>query len=216
MKVTIIIPTCSDSRIPLLIQTVESIQTGSYKNVHPVIVVDGNPHIAEVANKKLRYVSIISNKERIGWVASTNRVLKEFGSEYYIYAADDLIFPFDCIERAMTTMQERFPDGFGVVTIGRKTKAIFGLIGNKWVEQFPDRQVFCPFYKHYGADWEHSQFCKKIGKFAYSSKRNSQVEHFRLKDETCRIARKFYRTKDLTLSTQREKRGLLWGTSFER
>lgn len=216
MKITIIIPTCSSSRIPLLVKTVESIQAGSYKNIHPVIVADGNPHITKEANRKLHHVSVISNKERIGWVASTNRVLREFNSEYYIYAADDLVFPPDCIECAMGKMRGRFPDGYGVVTLGRKTKAIFGLIGNKWVEHFPNRQVFCPYYLHYGADHEHTQFCKKIGKFAYSSKRDSQVKHFRLKDETCRIARSCYRTKDLDLARERREKDLLWGISFDR
>lgn len=216
MKIIISIPTCSSSRIPLLVKTVESIQAGSYKNVHPVIVADGNSYVLEEANKRLHNVSIIMNRERVGWVVSTNRVLKEFDSEYYIYAADDLIFPSDCIECAMGKMRKRFSDGYGVVTLGRKTKAIFGLFGNKWVEHFPDRQVFCPYYRHYGADSEHTQFCKKIGKFAYSSKRDSQVKHFRLKDETCRIARSCYRTKDLDLRKERREKGLIWGVSFDR
>ena len=216
MKITISIPTCSSSRIPLLIKTVESIQSGSYKDVHPVIVADGNPYIAEEANKRLHNVSVIMNRERVGWVVSTNRVLKEFDSEYYIYAADDLVFPENCIECAMATMREHFPDGKGVVTLGRKPKAIFGLFGRKWVEHFPDRQVFCPFYKHYGADHEHTQFCKKIGKFAYPPNRDSQVEHHRLKDETCRIARSCYRTKDLNLAKKRREKNLIWGISFER
>lgn len=216
MKIIISIPSCSSERLPLLIQSVESIQAGSYKDVHPVIVADGNPEIEKVANEKLHHVSIIANKKRIGWVASTNHVLKSFTSEYYIYAADDLIYPSDCIELAVMTMRAHFSDGFGVVTLGRKTKAIFGLIGNKWVEHFPDRQVFCPYYLHYGADHEHTQFCKKIGKFAFPAKRDSQVEHFRLKDETCRIARSCYRTKDLHLRKRREERDLLWGENFDR
>lgn len=215
MKITISIPTCSNGRIPLLIKTVESIQAGSYKNVHPVIIADGNPRIFKVANEKLHNVSVVLNKERIGWVASTNRVLKEFDSSYYIYAADDLIFPSDCIESAMAMMLKCFANGYGVVTIGRKTKAIFGLFGHKWVEHFPNRQVFCPYYLHYGADHEHTLFCKKIGKFAYPPKRDSQVEHSRLNDETRILARR-WRTKDLNLRKERKEKNLLWGESFER
>ncbi|MCK4827785.1 glycosyltransferase family 2 protein [bacterium] len=215
MKIIISIPTCSSSRIPLLIKTVESIQAGSYKNVHPIIVADGNPQIYEEANKRLHNVSVIRNKERLGWVVSTNRVLKEFISSWYVYAADDLIFPPNCLECAMVRMQECFPDGKGVITLGRKTKAIFGLIGNKWVEHFPERQVFCPFYKHYGADSEHSHYARATKKFAYSPNRASQVLHHRLKDETCVLARK-WRFNDLTLNKERTERGLLWGASFER
>ena len=72
-KVTIIIPTCSSERIPMLIKTVESIQAGTYKNVHPVIVADGNQHIFDVANKRLHNVSVLKNDKRMDWVFSINR-----------------------------------------------------------------------------------------------------------------------------------------------
>lgn len=215
MKIIISIPSCSSSRIPLLIKTVESIQAGSYKNIHPIIVADGNPKIAEIANKELHNVSIISNKKRLGWIFSTNRVLKEFDSPYYIYAADDLIFPPDCIECAMETMKKRFPDGKGVITLGRKTKAIFGLIGRQWIEHFPDRQVFCPYYKHYGGDAEHSQYARDTKRFAYSPKRDSQIKHHRLNDETRVLARR-WRAADLKLHKDRKARDRLWGVNFER
>ena len=74
MKVTIIIPTCSSGRIPMLVKTVESIQAGTYKNVHIVIVADGNPHIYEVANKRFHDVSVLKNEKRMDWVFSVNRV----------------------------------------------------------------------------------------------------------------------------------------------
>ena len=81
----------------MLIKTVESIQAGSYKNVHPIIVADGNQRIYEDALKQLHNVTVISNEKRMDWVFSTNRVLKEFDSDYYIYGSDDLFFPPDCI-----------------------------------------------------------------------------------------------------------------------
>jgi len=213
MKIIISIPTCSSERIPLLVKTVESIQAGSYKNVHPVIVADGNPHIQGVANKRLHHVSVISNKERMDWVYSTNRVLREFDAEYYIYAADDLIFPPDCIECAMATMRERFPDGFGVVTIGRKTRCCFALIGRKFVEHFPRRQVFCPDLIHYRSDSELLRVVKKLNKFAFAPKRDSQVVHSRLKDETWILA-KGVRAKDFLVFQRREKKGYMWGIDF--
>lgn len=217
MTITIAIPIVSRVRLGLLLEEIKSIEAGTYKYVHSVVVVDGNPKLYDTIKKKLPSFnsSIILNKERKGWVASVNRVFKEFDSEYYIYASDDLIFPVDCIENAMVTMREAFPDGYGVVTLGRKPKAIFGLIGRKWVEHFPDRQVFCPFYTHYGADPEHSTFAQKIGKFAYPKNRDSQVIHHRLNDKT-RMFSRSSRFKDLTLWHDREERGIIWGISFER
>ena len=213
MKVTVIIPTCSSERIPLLIQTVESIQAGSYKDVYPVIVADGNPHIADVANKKLRHVSVISNEKREDWVFSINRVLKEFDSPYYIYASDDLIFPPDCIKHAMATMEKRFPDGFGVVTISKKNRCPFGLMGRKFVEHFPDHQVFCPELIHYGGDSELMRAVCKLSIFAYPPQRESQVKHSRLKDETWKLARRT-RSRDRAIYHRRQEKGYLWGVDF--
>jgi len=213
-KIIVAIPTCSSERIPMLIQTVESIQVGTYKNIHPVIVVDGNSHICEVANKRLHNVSVILNKERMDWVFSVNRVLREFDSDYYIYAADDLFFPPACIEYAMIKMGERFPDGFGVVSIGKKHRCAFGLFGRKFIEHFPDRQVFCPDYVHYGSDTELWRTVDRLRKFAFIAHRPSSVNHKRIEDETWRLAEKF-RTRDQEIYYQREKMGLNWGIEFK-
>ena len=213
MKITIAIPTCSSERIPLLIRTVESIQAGTYKNVHPIIVADGNPKIERVAREKLHHVSVISNRERCDWIFSVNRVLKEWDSDYYIYASDDLVFPPDCIKKAMQTMQQSFPDGFGLVTITKKNRCPFGLIGRKFVEYFPDRQVFCPDYIHYRSDTELQKTVKELRIFAFPPERTNQVEHFRRKDETWRLARKI-KARDSRIYNRRQEKGYLWGVDF--
>lgn len=213
MKVTVIIPTCSSERIPMLIKTVESIQAGTYKNVHPVIVADGNSHIFDVANKRLHNVSVLKNDKRMDWVFSVNRVLKEFDSDYYIYGSDDLTFPPKLIEYAMATMKKRFPDGFGVVSIGKKHRAAFGLFGRKWADHFPDRQVFCPDFIHYAGDSELMRTVSKLGKFAFPPERDEMVRHARMKDETWRLARRV-RDRDHTIRTEREEKGYMWGVDF--
>jgi len=214
-KITIAIPTCSSERIPLLIRMIESVQAGTYKNVHPVIVADGNPYIQKVANKKLHNVSVISNKERMDWVFSMNRVFREWDSEYYIYASDDLVFPPHCIKKAMQTMQQSFPDGFGVVTITKKNRCPFGLIGRKLVEYFPDRQVFCPDYIHYRSDTEFQKTVKELKIFAFPPERTNQVEHLRRKDGTWRLANKI-KSRDSRIFNMRQEKGYLWGIDFNR
>ena len=213
MKVTIAIPTCSSVRIPMLLRAVRSIQAGEYKNVHPVIVADGNPHIYEVANKELHNVTVIANRERKDWVFSINRVLKEFDSDYYIFASDDLVFPSDCIKCAMARMQECFPDGFGVVSIGKKNKTTFGLFGRKWADHFPDRQVFCPDFIHYAGDSELMRTVRELGKYAFPPKRDSSVQHYRPKDDTWRLARGV-RTRDHAIRNERYEKGYMWGVDF--
>lgn len=213
MKVTVIIPSCSSERLSLLIQTVESIQAGTYKNVHPIIIADGNPEIERMAKEKLHHVSVLLNRERIGWIASINRMLKEWDSDYYIYASDDLEFPHDCIENAVRTMQSKFPDGDGLVTLGKKTRCCFGLVGRKFIERFPERQVFCPDYSHYCSDTELLITVKKLGLFAIPPKRPSQVLHYRRKDETRRLAH-LVREEDYAIRDERKAKGYQWGIDF--
>lgn len=213
MKVTIIIPSCSSNRIPLLIQAVESIQAGLYKDIRIVIVADGNLHIYEEAKKRLHDVTVIINEKRMDWVFSINRVLREFDSDYYVFASDDLIFPPDCIECTMARMQECFPDGFGVVSMGKKNKTTFGLFGRKFADHFPNRQVFCPDYIHYAGDSELMRVVRTLGKYAFPPKRNSGVNHLRLKDDTWRLARAV-RDRDHMIRDERRVKGYLWGVDF--
>ena len=188
--ITVLIPTISSERIQTLFQTVISIQAGKCRDAHVIIISDGNPHIYKQAKKTLKNVSVILNKERIGWPATMNKMFKELNSEYFAYASDDLIFPPDCLECAMATMKKRFPDGDGLVSLGKKNRCAFGLIGSKFADRFPDRQVFCPEFFHYGGDSELYWAVDLLNLFAYPPKRDSQVQHSRLKDESWRMARK--------------------------
>ena len=212
-KVTIAIPTCSSNRIPMLIKTIETIQAGEYKNVHPVILADGNPEIERVAKEKLHHITVISNKERMDWVFSVNRVLKEFDSDYYIFGSDDLTFHPGSIKCAMAKMQECFPDGFGVIALAKKNKCTFGLFGRKFADHFPNRQVFCPDYIHYASDSELMRCVRALGKYDYPPERTSMVLHARPKDETWRLARSV-RTRDHAMRDERLRKGYLWGVDF--
>ena len=211
--ITVIIPTISSQRIGTLIKTVESIQAGIYKDVHVIVISDGNPEIFDVAQKRLKGITVLLNEARIGWRATINKMLLEVKSEYYIYASDDLIFPRDCISSAMKAMLNNFPDGDGVISIGKKNRCAFGLMGSKFADRFPDRQVFCPDYFHYGGDSELWRTVQALECFAYAPERESQVKHSRLKDECWRLARK-KRGADLLMFRIREERGLSWGVDF--
>ena len=212
-KVTIAIPTCSSNRIPMLINAVETIQAGEYKNVHPIILADGNPHIYKEALKRLHSVTVIANEKRVDWVFSINRIFREFDSDYYIFGSDDLTFRSGSIKCAMAKMQECFPDGFGVIAIAKKDKCTFGLLGRKFANHFPNRQVFCPDYIHYASDSELMRCVRALGKYAYPLERESMVLHSRMKDETWRLARQV-RTRDHAIRDKRIEKGYLWGIDF--
>lgn len=218
MKITIAVPIVSFGRFSLLFNLIKSIQAGTYKNVHIVIVVDGNAELFEAVKLRnhafqWKNISVILNTERKDWVFSINRVFKEFDSEYYIYASDDLIFPPTCIEDAMKMMQECFPDGFGLVSLWRTNKAIIGLIGRRFVEHFPNCQVLCPDFIHYSADAEFSRIAEKIGKLARRPKDGFRVKHYTMKDETQSLAQEA-RKKDTEVCNERTDKGYEWGIDF--
>ena len=218
MKITVAVPIVSFERFSLLFNLIKSIQAGTYKNVHIVVVVDGDAELSE-AIKLRNYafqwdnVSVILNIERKDWVFSINRVFKEFDSEYYIYASDDLFFPPTCIENAMKMMQEKFPDGFGLVSLWRTNKAIIGLVGRRFVEHFPEREVLCPDFIHYSADTECSRVTEKMGKLARRLKNGFRVKHYTIGDKTQSLAQKA-RKRDSETRSKRIDKGYEWGIDF--
>lgn len=220
MKVTVIIPTCFSERLPGLIRTVESILTGSYKDVHIVIVADGDPKVYElmgdfVERKSYNNVTVILNKERVEYAASFNRAVREFDSDFYVWACDDLVFPPDCIKRAMEIMHKNIIAGNGIVSLSKTNKATTGLFGRKWRDRFPDRQVFCPDYIHYGADAEASCVAMELGAFAFLPKIANRVKHFIIRhDKTWGVVVKAGRC-DREMKEERRKKGYKWGINFD-
>jgi len=218
MKITVIMPSCSTERLPLLIGTIDSVRASiinSTDSIYPVVVADGNEQIYKAIEEKYKrdHIGVILNIDRRDWVYSMNHILKSIKSDYYVYAADDLVFPLYCINHAMATMKRNFRDGFGVVDLGRKERGTFGLFGNKLADHFPDRKVFCPEYVHYSGDSELCQAVKKMKKYVYLPKREKQVTHFRMNDETRILARRT-RTRDHLIRKEREAKGYLWGIDF--
>lgn len=218
MKVTVIVPIVSWQRYKSLFSLIKSIKAGTYKNIHIVVVVDGDAELLQaitMTSKTLRLenISFILNRNRKDWVYSQNKALKKFESDCYICASDDFIFSVDCIERAVKIMQERFPDTDRIVSLWKKNNAVIGLIGRKLVEHFPNRQIFCPDYIHYCADWELVWYVRKSKKIANFLKGKSQVKHVGKRDETHDFSVKA-RKLDADMRLNRQVKGYEWGKNF--
>lgn len=216
MKVTIAIPTISRGRLPLLSKAVESIKAQTYKDIHTVIVVDARPMLYKLIKHQFTSpdVSVLLNEKHTYWVGSVNWVWKEFDSDYYIYAADDITFPSNCIASAVAIMKKRFPDGFGLVNLFRRNKAIFGMFGRKFADHFPERRVLCPDFIHYGADREITEVAIELGIYAPSVGKRNNVKHsLRSYDETWKLVEKIIK-KDPKTRNERRKKGYKWGIDF--
>jgi len=211
-KVTVAISTWN--RLKELKRTVRSIQESSYPFVSVLVVVDGNENISEIA--KLG-VAVISNPVRMDYVVSMNRAAKLING-MMLYASDDLYFPKELISRAVKKFEEQFPSedglmGFDTASVPKNTKYAFGLMGKAFLDRFPERQVFCLDYIHFGADNELGRFAESINRFYFFDE--LAVEHSRLLDSTFVLASKV-RARDEDVRLARLRRGLLWGKTFER
>jgi len=198
-----------------LVRTVDSILRSDYKNIHIYIIVDGNGELQ--LNFPDMPIAIFRNEKRMDFVFSMNRLLKEMtDAEAILYASDDLEFPPHGISKAMATLKEHFPDGDGLIGIKQSCAGIdsaFGLVGRKFIERFPNRQIFCPDYIHYVSDREIGQFAKSINKFYFC--KDVILKHNRPKDKTRELGLKVYGT-DRAMRAKRVKKGLLWGRNFEK
>lgn len=211
MHISIIIPTYN--RLVLLMETIHSIKRSSYKDVSIFVVVDGNREILEeIIPEK---VAILFNPERMDWIYSINRGISYAVSDAVMYAADDLVFKKDCLEKAVRAMEEKFPDGNGLIAINQMLNGLisaFGLMGRKFIEHFPGRKVFCPEFIHYSSDAEIGTYAIDNGLFYYCEE--AMMNHKRLKDDTWVKANKA-KERDAKIRALRRERGLIWGKSFE-
>jgi len=213
MHVDVIISTYD--RFKPLKKCIKSITDSDYKDVSIFVVVDGDRLLF---NKLLgEPITMIFNKERMDYIFSMNRVLREMEqTNAVLYGSDDLIFRPDCISNAVKAMKERFPDTDGLVALKQRNKeggAAFGLLGRKFINRFPDSAVFCPEFIHYAGDTELKRFARSIDKF-YQCK-EAVVNHLRLEDRTTELVHEV-KIHDKQLYKKRKNKRLLWGHSFER
>lgn len=191
--VNVCIPTFD--RFDLIRQTIRSILGGNYRPISITIIVDAG--LKAYYDRLWKYykikpfanVKLIFNEKRLGWPRSTNRIFRETDHDYYLYASDDLIFRPDTITKLMADMNKHFPDGDGVIGItqnlGKFCPAAFGLVGRKWINRFPNRQMMYPKYIHFCSDSELWRYSRSIKRF-YLSK--ATVHHNRPFDNCKKLA----------------------------
>lgn len=196
--ICIIIPTLN--RFTSLINVISKLRRFSiYRNFAIAVVVDGNKelikrinrHYGNVVGKRPEF--IFFNEKRIGWGRSINRVLQETNFQFYMSASDDLEFLPGTLSIAMNDLLTHFPDGDGVVGFNQQNlkhfcPGAFVLVGRKWVERFPEDQMYFPGYKHFCVDSEHWHYAESEGKFFFST--GAIVYHQRFQDDCHRIAQK--------------------------
>jgi len=89
------------------------------------------------------------------------------------------------------------------------------LIGRRFITHFPNNQVFCPDYIHYGGDSEIARYVRSAGKY-FLSPTVGVTHHRGPADETYRLTiSKKTGTRDNFYFKKRREMGLTWGNSFK-
>ena len=132
---------------------------------------------------------------------------------------------YDTIDNIYKEYIEHFPDYDGIMGVNQSnlppqnSKAAFGIIGTKYADRFPNRQVWCPDYDRFYCDYEMYLYASKIGKFYFSEKTKLNHNHGAFageaRDETHKEVRKYLET-DRFMFNIRQNKKLLWGKTWEK
>lgn len=152
-----------------------------------------------------------------------NSHLKSTGADAMLYLNDDVEVLPDTIRIIIREFEKRFPDGDGIMGINQKNlprsqivEAAFGVIGTKYAERFPNKQVFPLDYYRFFVDLEMCEYAKSINKFHFCEQ--AEIFHYHpafggTKDETHDDVRKYIK-KDKETYDKRKALGYLWGRDF--
>lgn len=150
--------------------------------------------------------------------------LRNMQGQALMYLNDDILVFDNTLKLACTEFERHFPDFDGVMGLsqsnlpeGQALEGAFGIIGEKFADRFPNRNVFCMDYDRFRGDYELWIYSKEIGKFYFD--KNVKIEHLHPAhdksqiDETHHDVRK-YLPKDNEIYRKRTSLGYLWGRNF--
>lgn len=134
-----------------------------------------------------------------------------------LYATDDMTFDDGSIQVALKTFNGVFNDDDGVVGFVQIPKQFHptgvALVGKKFLDRYPRKQLFNPGYFHFACQEIH-WLAKKLGLF-YQEK-EAGIHHAHpafFKDQMDRTHQeaRIHRKRDHDLIAERQRKGLIWG-----
>jgi len=180
-----------------------------------IVICDGDHETA----LKISVDGLCITQKQMGSVYCRN-LYTSSAEDAVIYAVDDMEFKPNSIAMAIKAMKKYFPDEDGVVGFnqinGKKpSPAGVALVGQKFLQRYPDKKLFYPGYFHFSCQ-EIKRLADKYNKFHFEEKAQIIHHHPGLEkngaDQTHIEARK-YRERDRNLSMMRKQRGEIWGDS---
>ena len=169
-----------------------------------------------IPKKSFIKINIIIDKGCNGAVYCRNLVIPKC-EDGVLYATDDMTFEPNAIENALSAFNRKFPDDDGVVGFVQIPDNFHptgvALVGQKFLQRYPDKQLFNPEYFHFACQ-EIYWLASRLGKFHQEP--TAIIRHYHPAffkeemDKTHQEAR-IHREKDHALMRERQAKGLIWG-----
>lgn len=212
-EISIVIPT--RNRLEKLKRVLDSIPSLNY--LHIIVVCDGDVNTYDFLVQHRKDVDSKLVPENKGAVYCRNLIAHHI-QDGLLYATDDIVFMENSIQHAFEIFNKTFLDDDGVVGFVQEGNSFHptgvGLVGQKFLQRYPSKQLFCPQYFHFACQEIHD-LCQKVGgKFVQDSQ--AKVFHYhpcnypKEMDQTHKDARKF-KAKDFSVIEYRKKHNLTWG-----
>jgi len=182
-----------------------------------VLVCDGETITQQVLQNLLPnrpFMRIIRTAKQQGSAYCRNLAIKDC-EDGVLYATDDIVFDPGSIAYIMESFNKRYPDNDGVVGFTQRKSKFHptgvALVGKKFVQRYPFKQLFFPGYFHFCCQEVH-ELAVKLDRFYLDPK--ATLFHYypssHEADQTHFEARK-YKAEDFKLRRRRKKLGIIWG-----
>ena len=225
MKLDIVIP--SRNRLKKLYDCIDSIRE-AVKEIPEVectihIFVDfGESLFDVVSDMDIFIVHTLEEEYRapLFW----NKYLKTMEADVLCYLNDDIKLDKYCLKEALSFLKGLDYDGVIGLNQSNQTgttncSAAFGMIGSKFADRFPNREVFCPDYYCLYLDEELMKYAQSLNKFIFCN--SAKLEHYhpsftKEKPDDTHIHNRRHKQIDIEIYNLRKEKNLLWGESFEK
>jgi len=212
---TIVIPT--RNRIKKLERTLQTIPLLDCMHIH--IICDGDSDSYNHFSNYREDVGVTLIPSHNGSVFCRNYIISQ-EQDGVLYATDDILFSEGSIQKAFETFNRTFQDDDGVVGFKQDRSPQdcptgVALVGQKFLQRYPEKKLFFPGYFHFSAQ-EIYRLCCMIQKNVFITSDELRIKHLHpgfIKeemDQTHVDARK-YRNKDLKLAVDRQISRIVWG-----
>jgi len=215
-QIDLIIPT--RNRLQKLKRCLSSIPSSALGiPIKVTVVCDEDPMTAYLLQANPNSIEMVTVENHRGSVYCRNLISQNV-TDALLYATDDIEFKENAIAEAVKIMGQHFPDGDGIVgfnQINARKFSVAGvaLMGQKFLQRYPERKFLFPGYFHFSCQ-EVEYLGKKLGNILLAEK--AEIIHYHpsfIKNEVdnTHVEARLHRKRDRALSNERYEKGLIWG-----